>query len=146
MKEIKAIVIEAFIQATEDREKVLEAIHNLIPPEIREENFILKKVRGVFHNPIIVVKAKYSENVKEIIKFIAQNLNISDKKYLFQSLSRRMDNGNLYFRVGKQALFQKNMEIKDTKDTIKVRVSFSNRFSKPEKIKELLQELDLIKS
>jgi RNA binding exosome subunit len=146
MKEIRAIEIEAFIHATEDREKVLETIHNLIPPEIREENFILNKVRGVFHNPIIIVKARYSENVNEIIKFIAQNLNTADKKYLSQSLSRRIDNGNLYFRVGKQALFQKKIEIQDEKDTIKVRVSFSNRFSKPEKMKELLQELDLIKS
>ncbi|MFX1295544.1 MAG: RNA-binding domain-containing protein [Promethearchaeota archaeon] len=144
MKEIKEIEIEAFVQATEDLEKVFLAIRNLIPPELQENNFILNKVRGVFHNPIIIVRTKYSQNTRQIAEYIAQNFGESNKNYLFQSLIRRIDKGNLYLRFEKQALYQKKMKIKDVKDAVKVRFRFSNKFSKKEKMIELLREMKLI--
>ena len=144
MREIKDIEIEGFIQATEDPERVLLAIRNIIPPELRENNISMEKVRGVFHNPIIIVRARYSQQGREILEYIAQNLGEADKNYLLQSLNRRIDKGNLYLRFGKQALYQNKMKIKDEKDTVKVRIGFSRQVSKPDKIKELLREMELI--
>ena len=148
MKEIKEIEIEAFIQATEDIEKVLIAIKNIIPSNLptTEDNFLIKKVRGVYHNPITIVRAKYDQDAKEIVEYIAKHLMDSDKQYLFQTLKRRVDKGNFYLRFGKQELFKGKIKIKEMKDTVKIRIGFSRKFSTLEKMTELLRNMELIES
>jgi RNA binding exosome subunit len=146
MSEIKDLEIETFIQATEDSEKVLAAIKNLFPPELREDNinFMINKVRGVFHNPIMIVRIKESHKPRSIIEYLAQQLEESDKKYLFQSIDRRIEKGNLFLRFGKQELFQNKVEIKEIKDIVKIKITFSKKNSKYEKLIELLEEIGLI--
>ncbi len=141
---IKKIQIEAFAQATEDTEKVSRAITNLIPPDLRGNKFSMEKVRGVFHNPIIIIRTTISEDAVRILEYVAQNLGAADKRYLTRSLKRRIQTGNLYIRFGKQELYKNKLEIKETQDTVKVRISFSNRYAKPEKLIQLLQEMELL--
>jgi RNA binding exosome subunit len=141
---IKKIQIEAFAQATEDTEKVSRAIRNLIPPDLREIKFSMEKVRGVFHNPIIIIRTTFSEGTEGILEYLAQNLGEADKQYLTKSLERRIQSGNLYIRFGKQELYKNKLKIKETQDTVKARISFSNRYAKPEKLMQLLQEMELI--
>ncbi|HUX99522.1 MAG TPA: RNA-binding domain-containing protein [Candidatus Deferrimicrobium sp.] len=146
MSEIKELEIETFIQATEDSEKVLTAIKNIFPPELREDNieFIINKVRGVFHNPITVVRTKDCPEPKKIIEYIAQQLKESDKMYLFHSMDRRIEKEKMFLRLGKQELFQNRVEIKEIKDTVKIKITFSKKYSKVDKLLELLEEMGLI--
>ncbi len=144
MTEIKEIEIEAFIQATEDPEKVLLAIRRILPDDLHDELGI-EKVRGVFHNPITIIRAKFKNNMYKIIELIAQKLGEEDKNYIFQSLNRRLDKLNLYLRFNKQALYQDQLKIKEIQDTIKVRIGFAKKFSNQEKLVELLQGLELVK-
>jgi hypothetical protein len=144
-KEIK-IEIEAFIQATEDTEKAMHAIKNLVPPELQEIDFTIEKLRGVYHNPITVVRAHFTENAQQILEYVAQRLEESDKEYLFQSISKRVnEKGHFFLRFGKQELFGEKMKIKELKDTIKMKISLSRKCSIQD-IKIILQEMDLIKA
>ncbi|MHA1360224.1 MAG: RNA-binding domain-containing protein [Candidatus Helarchaeota archaeon] len=145
MKEpVKKIELEAFVQATEDVEKVIIAINNLVPPELRESDFSMDKVRGVFHNPITIVRISYIENTKEILEYIAQNLGEINRNYLSESIYRRIESGILYLRFEKQDLYQNKLQIKDKKDTIKVRISFSKTYASPENMIDLLREMEII--
>jgi len=145
MKKIREILIEAFIQATEDPEKAMIAIKNLLPPDLRDSELIIDRLRGVYHNPITVVRAKFTDNAQQVLEYIAQNLGAYDKEYLYQSLSRRIDEkGNIFMRFGKQELFQEKMEIKEMKDTVKMKVAFSKKIQIQDVI-VILQEMELIK-
>ena len=147
MKKIREIGIEAFIQATEDQEKAVFAIKNLFPPELREEiELDIDKLRGVYHNQITVIRAKFAANAQQVLEYISNKLNTSDKEYLFKSISRRVDEkGNIFLRIGKQELFQEKMEIKEIRDTIKMKISLTRKYSIQD-IMTILQELDLIKA
>jgi len=146
VKKIREIEIESFIQATEDPEKALYAIKNLFPQEFREIDFTINKLRGVYHNPITVVRAKFTENAQRVLEYIAQRLVASDKEYLFKSLSQRVDEkGNIFLRFGKQELFQERIEIKEIRDTIRMKVALPKKYSLQD-ITTILQEMELIKA
>ena len=148
MKEIKEIFIEAYIQATEDPNKVIKAIKNVVPPELREDGgqFITENVRGVFHNPITIIRVKFVQMTREIVEYLASKLLKSDKQYLLQSIKRRIEKGNLYLRLGKQELYQNIMEIKEIKDIIKIRISFSKKYGNQKDMMRILQEIGLIEA
>lgn len=150
MKKIREIEIEAFIQATEDQEKAIFAIKNLFPPEIREEiEFEIEKLRGVYHNPISVIRATCTENAQQVLEHIAQKLDVSDKAYLYKSISRRVDEkGNMFLRFGKQELFREKMGIKEERDTIRIKIMFPKKPKKysVQDITTILEEMDLIKA
>ncbi|MHA1651130.1 MAG: RNA-binding domain-containing protein [Candidatus Helarchaeota archaeon] len=144
MKEIKDIEIEAFIQATEDPEKVVLAIQKMLPPNIECERFMTSNVRGVYHNPIQIIRTKLTQNTRQILEYIAKRISDADKNYLLQTLSRRIQNNNLYLRFDKQALYRNIVQLREIKDTIRVRIGFSRKYSNQEKMKGFLQELELI--
>jgi RNA binding exosome subunit len=146
LKEIRELEIEAFIQATEDPEKVKIAMKNLIPQELQEDNFTIKNVRGVYHNPITVIRALYIQNVGQIVQYMGRNLKESDKRYLFQSIERRLDKRHFYLRFAKQSLYQNKIEIQEEKDTVKVRVGFTKKYITLDRIIQILQEMELIKA
>lgn len=146
MKEISEVEIETFVQATEDEEKVVNAVENIIPPEMRTngKDLARESVKGVFHNPITIIRLKYLQDAKKIVEFIAQNLSKSDKQYLLQTLNQRIDKNHFFLRFGKQELSQGRIEIKEIRDVVKVRVSFTRNYSARDKIIALLQEVELI--
>ena len=146
MKKIREILIEAFIQATEDPEKAMIAIKNLLPPDLRDAEFVINYLRGVYHNPITVIRAKFTDDAQQVLEYIARNLGAYDKEYLYKSMPRRIDEkGNIFMRIGKQELFQEKMEIKEMKDTIKIKVAFSRKFNLQD-VTMILQEMELIKA
>jgi len=145
MKVVTEITLEVFIQATEDPEKIKTAVKNCFPPEMRNDiEFSIESLRGVFHNPIKVAKVKATEKIEEIIKYLAQQLPDADKKYLQETISRRIKKGKLYLRFGKQELYQEHIEIKEIKDMVKVCIKFAPRYSNERKLVEILQGLGLI--
>ncbi|TFG06016.1 MAG: hypothetical protein EU536_00300 [Promethearchaeota archaeon] len=145
MTVITEVTVEVFIQATEESEKIKTAVKNLFPPEMRDGiKFAVERLRGVFHNPIKVVKVKATANTEEIIKYLTQQLTEADKEYLKESLSRRIAKGKLFLRLGKQELYQGHMELKEIKDMVKVCIKFAPHYSKDKVLVEILQELGLI--
>ncbi|MHA1267370.1 MAG: RNA-binding domain-containing protein [Candidatus Helarchaeota archaeon] len=144
MTDIKEIEIETFIQATEDPEKVKIALKNLIPMELQEEGieFMMQSVRGVFHNPITIIKLKKTQNVLAIVKYIMNQLSDGDRTYLKESLPRRIDKRNLYLRVGKQELYLGKMVLKEKEDMVKIKIGFKSGHKLCQLIEKLLIETE----
>ena len=119
--------ITTFIQATEDEDKVLEAIATFIPDEIDDDDvlFDVDETTGFFGNPIKVVNVeiKRSRAVRAFLDHFRELLSEEDRRYLLEHLDEKVDEeGTLYVRFNKQKAYLGEPEIDEGGDTIQVRI------------------------
>ena len=119
--------ITTFIHATEDEDKVLEAIATFIPEEIDDDDVIfdIDETTGFFGNPIKVVNVeiKRSRAVRKFIDYFKELLSEEDREYLLENLDEKVDEeGTLYVRFNKQKAYLGEPEIDEGGDTIQVRI------------------------
>ncbi|WP_394296995.1 RNA-binding protein [Palaeococcus ferrophilus] len=119
--------ISTFIHATEDEDKVLEALSTFIPGEIDDEdvNFEVVSTEGYFGNPIKVVTAeiKRSKAVRAFLKHLKSLLTEDDVDYILEHLDEKVDeDGTLYIRFDKQKAYLGEAEVAEGEDVIKVMV------------------------
>ncbi|WP_297507171.1 RNA-binding protein [Thermococcus sp.] len=129
MTNLKAhhVRITTFIQATEDEDKVLEAIATFIPEEIDEEDVLLdvSETTGFFGNSIKVVNVeiKRSRAVRAFLKHFKELLSEEDKKYILEHLDEKVDEeGTLYVRFNKQKAYLGEAEVDEGPDVIQVKI------------------------
>jgi RNA binding exosome subunit len=119
--------ITTFIQATEDEDKVLEAIGTFIPDEIDDDDvlFDVEETKGFFGNPIKVVNVeiKRSRAVRAFLNHFRELLSEEDRRYILENLEEKVDEeGTLYVRFNKQKAYLGEPEIDEGGDTIQVRI------------------------
>lgn len=119
--------LTTFIQATEDEDKVLDAIATFIPEEIDEEDVIfdVDETTGFFGNPIKVVNVeiKRSKAVRQFLEHFKELLSKDDKRYIIENLDEKVDEeGTLYVRFNKQKAYLGDVEIDEGADVIQVRI------------------------
>lgn len=119
--------LTTFIQATEDEDKVLEAVATFIPEEIDEDDIIfdIDETKGFFGNPIKVVNVeiKRSKAVRQFLEHFKELLSEDDKRYITENLDEKVDDeGTLYVRFNKQKAYLGDVEIDEGPDVIQVRV------------------------
>lgn len=135
--------VRFFVHATEDLDKVIQAVHQVLPAEYRED-LIFKKdtLRGHYGNPITLFEArmKAGDVAKALIGNIFSNLNEVDRKSLLEEIEMHVEEGSLYVRLDKQAAFQGEMKLCSS-DPIRVRIRF--RKKRIEDIVKVCQELGL---
>ena len=144
MKTAKLFSVEysTFVHATEDYNKVLKAMENLMPPRLRErKNVSVEETYGHYDNPIRIVKITF-RNPEYALQALAwlwgRMLNL-DKAYLIENLDLHLDEKmRLYLRLDKQDAYLGLLRLSSGDDIIKVKFSFKG--SKDE-IRELLQQL-----
>jgi RNA binding exosome subunit len=120
------IDIRFSVHATEDKNKVLEAVQKVLPKEHTDEiHFEGKKMKGHYGNPIKLFEAriKKKEIIKALIKNLFLHLNEKDKKNLQRNTNYYTDNRNLYIRIDKQAAFRGKLRI-CTADPIRIHIRF----------------------
>ncbi|NJE06512.1 RNA-binding protein [Thermococcus sp. M36] len=129
MAKIRAhhIRITTFIHATEDEDKVLEAIATFIPEEIDEEDIIfdIDETTGFFGNPIKVVNVeiKRSKAVRLFIDYFKELLSEGDRRYLLDHIDEKVDEeGTFYVRFNKQKAYLGESEIDEGSDVVQVRI------------------------
>jgi len=138
------IEIRAFAHATEDLNKVLEAIQQILPKEHLDEiTFKKRKLKGHYGNPIqlIETKIKKKEILSKILEKITKELNEIDKEILSRELDRHIDKGSLYLRLDKQAALQNEIRMKSA-DPIHIRIRF--RKERREEIYKICKELGFV--
>lgn len=138
------IEIRAFAHATEDLNKVIEAIHQILPKEhLNEITFKKRKLKGHYGNPIQLIEAKIKkkEILNKTLKKIAEKLNEIDKDILSGELDRHIDKGSFYLRLDKQAALQNEIRIKSA-DPVHIRIRF--RKERREEIYKICKELGLV--
>lgn len=117
--------ISAFIHATEDTIKVIEACQQLLPDTLRNNIlFTLHKLQGHHRNPIILLETTIRDPaiITESITTIAQQLRSTDHHQLWYDRHRYLDaKGNLYIRFDKQAAYNKQLTFSQA-DPIRVKI------------------------
>ncbi|ASJ06626.1 RNA-binding protein [Thermococcus pacificus] len=121
------IRLTTFIQATEDEDKVLDAIATFIPEEIDEDDVIfdIDETTGFFGNPIKVVNVeiKRSKAVRQFLDYFKELLSEDDRNYLLKHLDEKIDEeGTFYVRFNKQKAYLGDVEIDEGADVIQVRI------------------------
>ena len=119
--------LTTFIQATEDEDKVLDAIATFIPEEIDEDDIIfdIDETKGFFGNPIKVVNVeiKRSKAVRTFLEHFKELLSEEDRRYIIENLNEKVDDeGTLYVRFNKQRAYLGEAEIDEGADVVQVRV------------------------
>ena len=138
------IEIRVFAHATEDPQKVIEAVQKLLPEEHLEEiNFRKRRLKGHYGNPIrlIETKIKKKEILAKILAKISEKISEIDKDLLSHEIDRYIDKGSLYLRFDKQAALQNEIRLQSA-DPIHVRIRF--RKGRKEEIYEICKELGLV--
>jgi len=127
---ISKVYLEAFSHATEDSERVKEAILNLAPTDIRErisKLLITEITYGHYGNPIIIYKLNITEKAlaSKLGVHLLFRLNEEDKRELFRTLNLRLDHKrNMYLRLDKQKAFLGEIRLSKGGDDIKAVLGF----------------------
>jgi hypothetical protein len=138
------IDIRVFAHATEEVDKILNAVRNTLPTELVDTiTFKKTNLTGHHRNPIILLEARVKEKnaVQEIFKKISSSLSSLDKEFLKNEIRQHMDGGNLYIRLDKQSAYLNEIKLCTT-DPIHFRIHFQKH--NPEEIIEICRKFGLL--
>ena len=130
--------------ATEDLDKVMEAIHNILPSDnIEDISFKRSGLEGHYGNPITFfeTRIKDKETIRALVENLSANLSSLDKEELGREIHRYVEKGSLYIRLDKQAALQGKIKLV-TSDPIRIRIRFKK--SKTEDVIEICREIGMI--
>ena len=138
------IDIKFFVHATENLDKVVEAVQRLLPSDYVNDILFKKgNLKGHYGNPITLFETRIKN--KEIIKAFVDNLSSRldnvDKETLRREIDLHVEKGSLYVRLDKQAALQGELKL-CTADPIRVRIRFKK--TKIEDIIKTCQELGML--
>ena len=142
------ISVQALVHATEDKEKVMVAIKNLFPPELRDSlQFDRKGLRGYFHNPILLIVAKIRrvQLVNQTLQYLGSLLSEQEKEQLRRRMHLHYDGrGSLYMRFDKQDSFKGRLRLVERGDSLRMVVKFSGGKLDGEAVLKVCQRLGLL--
>jgi RNA binding exosome subunit len=141
---IAFIDISFFAHATEDENKVIEAVRHLLP-KAQADNIVFHKsgLRGHYGNPIALFEAKIKEKdvLEAFMENLASNLGVLDKETLLREISLHVEKGSLYLRFDKQAAFQGAFKL-GVADPIRVRLRFKK--NRLEDVVQVCREIGML--
>jgi len=133
-----------FAHATEDEDKVLEAVRHLLP-HAHVGSIIFEKsgLRGHHGNPIVLFESKIKDKdvVKAVVENLASNLTPLDKETLLNEVELHLEKGSFFIRLDKQAAFESSFKLA-TADPIRFRLRFKK--NRPEDVVEICREIGML--
>jgi hypothetical protein len=118
--------LRVFAHATEDPERVLAAVRNVLPSESVDSVVFKKSVLSGHHgNPIVLFEARVKDRklVQAVFAKLCSGLGLMDKEVLAAEISGHLERGNLYLRLDKQSAFLGEVRLGSV-DPVHVRVHF----------------------
>lgn len=141
---VEEIEIVVHCHATEDESKVMKALLNVLPPDLRNTvETRIERFTGYYGNPITRIIARVGrDRALDVLKYIVSSLSEVDKRYLLESLEQRYDrrSNRLFLRLDKQEAFLGRLALSDGSDTVRISISFSIARSVDE-VRRLLEEV-----
>jgi len=141
---IAYIDIRVFAHATEDTDKVLSVVCNILPTELVDKVAFKKtSLTGYYKNPIILFETRIKEKdaVKTVFEKLASSLSSLDKELLNNEIKQHLDKGNLYLRLDKQSACLNELKLCST-DPIHFRIHFKK--SNPEEIMNVCKKFGML--
>jgi len=137
------IEFKAYCHATENLDKVKEAIENLAGRELELE---ISDAEGYYGNPIKILEGKISKN-KEMDHFF-DNLPEKIIQRLKCDVDKRIDERcNFFFRINKSEAYEEELELTKGGNSIRIRARVESYPAKKEtaveKMKEYLSKLEV---
>ena len=126
---IAYVDIRFFVHATEDLNKVVEAVCRLLPPDhVDEIVFKRSSLKGHYGNPITLfeTRVKKREIVKAVVETLSSGLGELDKEALLREIGSHMEKGSLYIRLDKQAALQGEFKLCSA-DPVRMRIRFRKK-------------------
>jgi RNA-binding protein len=120
---IKTAEITVFAHATEDEEKVKQAIKRTAP---LEHSFEEQRLSGHYDDPITLLKSKISKKreATDLLSSIFNRLSSLDRQNLLDELPNHVDpQGNLYIRLDKQRAYNDKITLHEN-DPIRIKFKF----------------------
>jgi len=133
-----------FAHATEDLEKVLTAIRNILPPELSGTiNFRKSNLNGHHGNLITLIETRIEERAvaQAVFEKVARGLRSLDKEELNSEIQQHLEKGNLYLRLDKQSAYFGEFRLRQI-DPIHLKIHF--RKHTPQEIVEICRRLGLL--
>jgi len=141
---IAYIDVRVFAHATEDVDKVLRAVRNVLPSELADD-VVFKKtnLKGHYRNPIVLLETRIKKKhaVKAVFEKLALGLSSLDKALLNNEIEQHLNKGNLFIRLDKQSAYLNELEL-CSDDPIHFRIHF--RKSRLEEIVEILRRFGML--
>jgi len=141
---IAYIDVRVFVHATEDLDKVVKAVYNILPTELADEIVFEKtNLKGYYGNPIVLLatRIKKRDAVKAIFGKLASGLSSLEKELLNNEIKQRLNKGNLFIRLDKQSAYLNELKLRSD-DPIHFRIHF--RKSRLEEIMEICREFGML--
>ena len=123
------IEIRLFAHATEDLNKVTEAVKQIFSKDYTEEvEFKRTNLKGHYGNPITLFETKIKEGkiIRAFVDSLFSRISVIDKENLSKEINLHVEKGSLYLRLDKQAALCGEIKL-CTKDPIRVRIRFKKR-------------------
>jgi len=118
--------LRVFAHATEDPERVLTAVRNVLPSEsVDSVVFNRFSLTGHHGNSIVLFEARVKDRkvVQAVFARFCSGLGLMDKEVLAESIAEHLDRGNLYVRLDKQSAFLGELRL-GSFDSVHLRVHF----------------------
>jgi len=138
------IDIRVFAHATENVDKVLNAVRNILPSELIDQVAFKKaNLTGHHGNPIILYETRIKERdaVQKIFEKLSSGLSALDKELLNNEIVQHLENGNLYIRLDKQSAYLKEFKVSQG-DPIHFRIHFKKHSQ--EEVVEICRKFGLL--
>ncbi|WP_457611896.1 RNA-binding domain-containing protein [Methanocaldococcus sp.] len=144
---INSIKLSAICHATEDEDKVLEAISYFIPEDVDPDKVEIEVVEteGYFRNPIklinVTVEGKEAKKVFEHIMNLIKS-NEKNVEKLKKDLNLRIEDNKFFVRFDKQKAYLKECKVMDGDDVVRVVFNFKifSPKNKEEKVRKIIEE------
>lgn len=138
------IDIRVFAHATEDTEKVLNAVRNILPKEVVDTvTFKKSSLAGHHGNPIILFEARIKEKSasQAVFEKLTSSLSMLDKEQLNSEIMQHLEKGSLYLRFDKQSAYLNEVKFSSV-DPIHFRIQFQKHSE--EEVIEICRKFGLL--
>jgi RNA binding exosome subunit len=138
------IDIRVFAHATEDLDKVLTAVRNILPAEsVGTVAFKKSSLTGHHRNPIVLFETRIKDRrvAQAVFEKLSSSLSLLYKELLSSEIIQHLENGNLYIRLDKQSAFLNEVKLSSS-DPIHLKIHFKKHGS--EEILDICRRFGLL--
>ncbi len=133
--------VSTIVHATEDPEKVAQAIRNL-RLDGTPMSSTMNRAKGHHGNEIVTLEftIRNAKNVESLLQNIWRGFSQLDRTEIYSSLSSRIDStGTLFLRIDKQDSLEGRIRLENS-DPIKIEISFRTKSPKSEELVDDIQK------
>ena len=112
--------IEMILHATEDYQKISEALYDMFA--IEKDKITVQRLSGHFGNPILILSVVMKKkSAEEFLKKFVSIISKAQMMDILADLEERINDSSLYLRFSKQKFVKKTMTFED-KDPIRISI------------------------